>query len=49
MTTVTATDPVPLADDELAELTAEIRSYVERYRTLSPARQSALARSCGRR
>ena len=29
MTTVTATDPVPLADDELAELTAEIRSYVE--------------------
>jgi mannosyltransferase len=26
----------------------EIRSYVERYRTLSPARQSALARSCRR-
>ena len=26
----------------------EIRSYVERYRTLSPARQSALARSCAR-
>ena len=29
MTTVTATDPVPLADDELAELTAEVRAYVE--------------------
>ena len=29
MTTVTATDPVPLSDDELAELTAEIRAYVE--------------------
>jgi alkylation response protein AidB-like acyl-CoA dehydrogenase len=29
MTTVTATDPVPLSDDDLAELTAEIRAYVE--------------------
>ena len=28
MTTATATDPVPLADDELARLTDEIRSYV---------------------
>ena len=29
MTTVTATDPVAISEDELAELTAEIRTYVE--------------------